>query len=61
VLAGMIGVTLFGLLLTPVFYVGLRRLADAGFGSLFRRRGVPSTASTDAAAGWADEWGQSRL
>jgi multidrug efflux pump subunit AcrB len=27
VFAGMIGVTLFGLLLTPVFYVTLRRLA----------------------------------
>ena len=25
--AGMIGVTLFGLFLTPVFYVGLRRLS----------------------------------
>jgi multidrug efflux pump len=24
---GMLGVTLFGLLLTPVFYVGLRKLA----------------------------------
>jgi multidrug efflux pump subunit AcrB len=28
VFAGMIGVTLFGLLLTPVFYVLLRRLTD---------------------------------
>jgi multidrug efflux pump len=27
VFAGMIGVTLFGLLLTPVFYVGLRTLS----------------------------------
>ena len=27
VFAGMLGVTLFGLLLTPVFYVGLRKLA----------------------------------
>jgi multidrug efflux pump len=25
VLAGMLGVTLFGLFLTPVFYVGLRK------------------------------------
>ena len=29
VFAGMIGVTLFGLLLTPVFYVGLRKLVHA--------------------------------
>jgi Cu/Ag efflux pump CusA len=28
VFAGMIGVTLFGLLLTPVFFVLLRRLTD---------------------------------
>ena len=32
VFSGMIGVTVFGLLLTPVFYVGLRRL--------MRRRGA---------------------
>ncbi|WP_148864003.1 efflux RND transporter permease subunit [Marinobacter fonticola] len=30
VFTGMIGVTLFGLLLTPVFYVALRRLAQRG-------------------------------
>ena len=29
VFAGMLGVTLFGLLLTPVFYVGLRKLSGA--------------------------------
>jgi len=39
VFAGMIGVTLFGLLLTPVFYVGLRtlsggKLVQRGAGSL---------------------------
>jgi len=39
VFAGMIGVTLFGLLLTPVFYVGLRtlsggKLVQHGAGSL---------------------------
>jgi multidrug efflux pump len=28
VFAGMIGVTLFGLFLTPVFYVALRKLAE---------------------------------
>jgi multidrug efflux pump len=28
VFTGMIGVTLFGLLLTPVFYVTLRKLAE---------------------------------
>jgi multidrug efflux pump len=28
VFAGMIGVTAFGLFLTPVFYVGLRKMAD---------------------------------
>jgi multidrug efflux pump len=28
VFAGMLGVTFFGLLLTPVFYVALRKLAD---------------------------------
>ncbi len=30
VFSGMIGVTLFGLLLTPVFYVVIRRLRQAG-------------------------------
>ena len=30
VFAGMIGVTLFGLFLTPVFYVALRKLAGGG-------------------------------
>ena len=30
VFAGMLGVTLFGLLLTPVFYVLIRRLTDRG-------------------------------
>ncbi|HBO93628.1 MAG TPA: hypothetical protein DD667_10120, partial [Gammaproteobacteria bacterium] len=30
VFTGMIGVTLFGLVLTPVFYVALRRLAQRG-------------------------------
>jgi multidrug efflux pump len=29
VLAGMLGVTLFGLFLTPVFYVALRKWATA--------------------------------
>jgi multidrug efflux pump len=28
VFAGMLGVTLFGLFLTPVFYVAIRRFAD---------------------------------
>ena len=32
VFAGMLGVTLFGLVLTPVFYVALRRLATRGDG-----------------------------
>jgi multidrug efflux pump subunit AcrB len=30
VFAGMIGVTVFGLIFTPVFYVACRRLADLG-------------------------------
>src|SRR5262249_23341874 len=30
VFAGMIGVTLFGIFLTPVFYSGVRRLSDRG-------------------------------
>nr|WP_280513664.1 hypothetical protein [Aidingimonas halophila] len=30
VFAGMIGVTLFGLFLTPVFYVALRKLVERG-------------------------------
>jgi len=41
VFAGMIGVTLFGLFLTPVFYVALRKLA----GPLLRHHG--STLATD--------------
>jgi multidrug efflux pump len=43
VLAGMVGVTLFGLVLTPVFYVGLRRLAVAGVGFGNRDRGQRTT------------------
>ena len=41
VFAGMLGVTLFGLFLTPVFYVALRRLADRMAGS---PAGVPARA-----------------
>jgi multidrug efflux pump len=33
VFAGMLGVTLFGLFLTPVFYVALRKLAGTKLGS----------------------------
>jgi multidrug efflux pump len=40
VFAGMLGVTLFGLFLTPVFYVALRLLATRGE----RLRAVPATA-----------------
>jgi multidrug efflux pump len=43
VFAGMLGVTLFGLFLTPVFYVLLRTLA--------RRRGARTSAVAPAAAG----------
>ncbi|MBP2314670.1 efflux RND transporter permease subunit [Azospirillum soli] len=43
---GMIGVTLFGLVLTPVFYVLLRRLAGAG-----KVKAVPAHGSMAAAAG----------
>jgi multidrug efflux pump len=50
VLAGMIGVTLFGLLLTPVFYVGLRRLAVAGVGIGNRGRGQRTTWTPSTAA-----------
>ena len=32
VFSGMIGVTLFGLILTPVFYVVIRRWAERGRG-----------------------------
>ncbi|MNM32132.1 Multidrug resistance protein MdtC [compost metagenome] len=39
VFAGMLGVTLFGLFLTPVFYVLVRRLA-----ARFERHGSPSQA-----------------
>jgi hypothetical protein len=41
VFAGMIGVTLFGLLLTPVFYVLVRRLAS--------RSGAYAAPETDSA------------
>jgi len=37
---GMIGVTFFGLFLTPVFYVVIRKLSD-GLSGLFRRRPAP--------------------
>jgi multidrug efflux pump len=36
VFAGMIGVTLFGLVLTPVFYVALRKLSSLRGGSIDR-------------------------
>jgi multidrug efflux pump len=61
VLAGMIGVTVFGLLLTPLFYVGLRRLAERGIAGLFRRRTAPSRVDDERIDQWSDEWGQSRL
>jgi len=61
VLAGMIGVTLFGLLLTPLFYVGLRRLATDGIGSLFRRRNTGGVVRTERIDEWGDEWDRSRL
>ncbi|MBS7456434.1 efflux RND transporter permease subunit [Coralloluteibacterium stylophorae] len=44
VFAGMVGVTLFGLFLTPVFYVALRTLAERGA----RRRGPESAAAAPA-------------
>jgi len=40
VFAGMLGVTFFGLLLTPVFYVLIRRLTE--------RRSAPATGTTPA-------------
>ena len=43
VFAGMIGVTLFGLFLTPVFYVGLRMLSG--------RRLIRHDEGMDVAAG----------
>ncbi|UHQ54700.1 efflux RND transporter permease subunit [Microbulbifer sp. YPW16] len=42
VFTGMIGVTLFGLFLTPVFYVALRRLSDRG------GNGTPPPSKRDA-------------
>ena len=41
VFAGMIGVTIFGLILTPVFYVAVRRFATRG-----KPRVAPLTATT---------------
>ena len=38
VFAGMLGVTVFGLVLTPVFYVALRKLAGGGRPADGRRR-----------------------
>lgn len=43
VFAGMLGVTLFGLLLTPVFYVVIRRLTRGGHDAV-----GANTASTTA-------------
>lgn len=42
VFAGMIGVTAFGLIFTPVFYVVTRRLAD--FGAWFKGPASPQAA-----------------
>jgi gold/copper resistance efflux pump len=44
VFAGMIGVTIFGLLLTPVFYLVIRRLTQR-----FQRAGAAGDAVPDAA------------
>jgi HAE1 family hydrophobic/amphiphilic exporter-1 len=46
VFAGMIGVTLFGLFLTPIFYVAIRNAADWLKGSRFR----PASGQCDPAA-----------
>jgi len=42
VFAGMLGVTLFGLFLTPVFYVALRKLVTRGV--LSNANATPSVA-----------------
>jgi Cu/Ag efflux pump CusA len=43
VFAGMLGVTFFGLLLTPVFYVLVRRMTE--------RRSAPATAPAPVVSG----------
>ena len=53
VFSGMLGVTLFGLFLTPVFHVALRRLfpARAGHAAPVGRRGCPEIAA-NSCEGW---------
>ena len=46
VFSGMLGVTFFGLIFTPVFYVVCRRLGTAG-----RREAAPSAEATAPGAG----------
>jgi multidrug efflux pump subunit AcrB len=42
VFSGMLGVTLFGLFLTPVFYVVIRTLATRRGGGALKRHDVPA-------------------
>ena len=48
VFAGMLGVTIFGLFLTPVFYVALRKLANAPLVSHAPAHAAPAAARIDA-------------
>jgi multidrug efflux pump len=51
VFAGMIGVTLFGIFLTPVFFYVLERLSDRAWGPAAAREAIPSTTLTGDGGG----------
>jgi multidrug efflux pump len=51
VFAGMLGVTLFGLFLTPVFYVGIRKLS----GRELKNHGAPRESEAPSHLGTPDE------
>jgi Cu/Ag efflux pump CusA len=55
VMSGMIGVTVFGLVLTPVFYALLRRLWPAKLHHAGRAESAPATAAAAGSASAGDD------
>jgi HAE1 family hydrophobic/amphiphilic exporter-1 len=53
VFSGIMGVTLFGLVATPVFYIVCRILAERAQGLLRRPPGTPSVEPVPQPAEWA--------
>ena len=54
VFSGMLGVTIFGIFFTPVFYVVIRRFTGRGAAAARPAEGPPVGKATDAAAATVD-------